>query len=281
MGGGGELKSVLVGMLLVVFVGSAFLAHTGAAGAARAETAAAGAPMEYLPSADAVGALSLGHRSALADLFWIRAVLYFGAEVASRRSFEWLVEYLDVILALDPKFRDAYLWGGAVLVISNSVVKYEHVELANQLLEKGAERFPDDFKIPEAAAANCSYYVKNPSEAEVVKLKACRKKFIEIAASRPGSNMALMASALADGDEARACGLLIDAYFAEQADPELRAQVENRMRGGLCGNITPEHLEKQEKAFAQYTLERYPYLLGDLTIHIVSSEGLYQNGVKN
>jgi hypothetical protein len=93
--------------------------------------------------------------------------------------------------------------------------------------------------------------------------------------------MALMASALSDGDEARACGLLIDAYFAEQADPDLRVQVENRMRGGLCGNISPEHLEKQEKAFTQFTRERYPYLLGDLTIHIVSSEGLDQHGVNN
>jgi hypothetical protein len=210
------LKSLWLTVALVIFVGLTALVHRGAVGVERVDPGLkAGAPMEYLPSSESAIALSLGHRSAMADVFWIRSLLYFVSEMGTRQNFEWLLQYLDVIVKLDSDFRDPYIWGGAVLIISNKDIRYENVAMANELLERGASHFPDDSKFPEAAAANCSYYIKEPTKEERDKLKACRKKFVEMAASRPGSNMALLASALAEGDEARACDLLIDSYFAQ------------------------------------------------------------------
>ena len=258
--------------VLVCLVAATAWSHKGAVEASRADKSAGSVPLEYLPSSDAAPFLAIGHRPSLADLFWIRSVLYFATEIETRRSFEWLVQYMDVVMALDPDFKDLYQWGGTVLIISNKVVSTDNVMMANEILERGANRFPDDHKLLEAAAANCSYYVRNPSPEEREELKACRKKYIEMSASRPGAPYMtiLLAASLAEGDEQRACDLLIDAYFSSDQDPTLRQQVERRMKGGLCGDITPEQLQRQHRRFQQAHVTHYPYLPGDLMVHVAT-----------
>ncbi len=126
----------------------------------------------------------------------------------------------------------------------------------------------------ESAAANCSYYVKNPTEEQRKRLKECQRKFIEIAASRPGApyTMTLLAASLAEGDDQRMCELLIDAYFSKAEDPVLRRQIENRMTGGLCGEVSTQMLRRQEERFLKAHQTNYPYLPADLMVHVVALE---------
>ncbi len=255
---------------LAVLIAASSLTHRGAVEAARAQKMPPHIPMEYLPSVESVGLVSLGHRAAMADVLWIRAVLYFGTGIERRRSFEWLSRYVDVVTALDADFKDIYLWGGTVTILASRPVTTEVVFAANAILEKGSAHFPSDWRMAESAAANCSYYVKDPSPEDRELLKACRKKFINIAALRPGApfTMTLLAASLAEGDDQRACNLLIDAYFSRPQDPTLRQQVERRMTGGLCGAVTAEQLQQQSRRFEEAHANTYPYLPADLVVHV-------------
>ncbi|WP_437539349.1 hypothetical protein WME79_23920 [Sorangium sp. So ce726] len=59
-----------------------------------------------LPPTDEVVRLSLGYRSALADLLWSHVLVSQGLHTMERRRFENLTLLLDAINALDPTFRD-------------------------------------------------------------------------------------------------------------------------------------------------------------------------------
>jgi hypothetical protein len=66
----------------------------------------------YLPPPEWLGAMSLGHRHALADLIWLRALIYFGDEFANRGAVKHVFNYGESMLALDPDFRRVYRWVG-------------------------------------------------------------------------------------------------------------------------------------------------------------------------
>lgn len=265
------LKTAISVGLAAALIAVAALSHHGATSTARSADGTRTVPLEYLPSQTAVMGLSLGHRPALADWFWVRGVLYFASEVEDRNRFEWLGEYLDLVIALDPQFVDIYRWGGTALILRTKTVTLSDVELANDILERGADRFPDNWQLPHMAAANCSYYIVDPSPEDAARLATCRKKFLEMAAWRPGAPfyIALTLSALEEGDNKKFCDLLVDAYFSHATDPVLRQQVERRMKGGLCaGALNAETLGSYQQQFDHVWLYTYPYVEPDLLVHI-------------
>ena len=82
-----------------------FSGHCGAAGAHRRADALAGAAREeeLLLRSGAAKKLSLGYDSLLADIYWTRAVQYYGARVGTPgATFDLLWPLLDVTTTLDP-----------------------------------------------------------------------------------------------------------------------------------------------------------------------------------
>ena len=69
-----------------------------------------------LRSASTVKKLSLGYDSLLADIYWTRAVQYYGSRVGSDNpNFDLLWPLLDIATTLDPKLIVAYRFGGVFL----------------------------------------------------------------------------------------------------------------------------------------------------------------------
>src|SRR5262245_31773564 len=64
----------------------------------------------YLPPPDWLPVLALHYDAALADLIWIRSLLYFGEELVHRGEVRYLYQHADAMIALDPKFRAVYHW---------------------------------------------------------------------------------------------------------------------------------------------------------------------------
>src|SRR5215469_7647664 len=57
----------------------------------------------YLPSGKTIKKLSLGYSSLLADIYWTRAVQYFGAQhIGGAGHYELLAPLLDITTDLDP-----------------------------------------------------------------------------------------------------------------------------------------------------------------------------------
>jgi hypothetical protein len=81
----------------------------------------------YFTSGDALGRMALSYKSLLADVYWIRAVQYFGgtrldmkngvtpAPGSGRSSYDLLYPLLDVATTLDPSFNIAYRFGATFL----------------------------------------------------------------------------------------------------------------------------------------------------------------------
>jgi hypothetical protein len=69
-----------------------------------------------LRSGSLVKKLSLGYDSLLADIYWTRAVQYYGTRLQQRSgSFELLAPLLNITATLDPKLLVAYQFGGTFL----------------------------------------------------------------------------------------------------------------------------------------------------------------------
>ena len=100
----------------------------------------------YLPPAEHLGPMSLGYREALADLIWIRAVVFAGDKAGATNS-AWLIEYLEAIYTLAPKFRRPYEWGGVVFVYTGEDIDRAMIDRALELYHQGLAHFPEDHEL--------------------------------------------------------------------------------------------------------------------------------------
>lgn len=75
-------------------------------------------PVLWLRSGALAKRLALGFDTLLADLYWIRAVVYYGSKrrgAEAQRNYELLYPLLDLTTSLDPHFRIAYRFGAIFL----------------------------------------------------------------------------------------------------------------------------------------------------------------------
>ena len=75
-------------------------------------------PVLWFQSGNFLKRVSLGFESLVADVYWIRAVVYYGSmrRVADRqRDYTLLDPLLTFVTTLDPKFRVAYRFGAIFL----------------------------------------------------------------------------------------------------------------------------------------------------------------------
>jgi len=109
----------------------------------------------YVTSDRAIGRMSLEFRALNADLYWIRALQYFGgiqrAHREGRRSPEAGPEYgslnafLDLTTSLDPLFNIAYRFG-AIFLSEPPPAGPGRSDLAIRLLNKGLAARPDKWE---------------------------------------------------------------------------------------------------------------------------------------
>jgi hypothetical protein len=105
----------------------------------------------YLPSSKILEVGSLGHKSFLADLIWIRSLLYVGTHLSSEGGdIIWLPKYLNAIIKLDPKFRRAYVWGAILMTYNRDKPTRKRALISMKILKKGYRQFPDDYYFPHA-----------------------------------------------------------------------------------------------------------------------------------
>jgi tetratricopeptide (TPR) repeat protein len=109
----------------------------------------------YLTSDRAIERMSLGFRAINADLYWIRALQYYGgiqqAHREGRRSpepgpeYSDLFPFLDLATSLDPQFNIAYRFG-AIFLSEPAPAGPGRTDLAIRLLNKGLAARPDKWE---------------------------------------------------------------------------------------------------------------------------------------
>jgi tetratricopeptide (TPR) repeat protein len=115
----------------------------------------------YLTSGAAARRLSIGYSTLAADLYWIRAIQYYGdaklrlakassapggtQNPAASGEYELLYPLLDLTTTLDPRFNIAYRFG-SVFLAEPSPGGAGRPDLAIALLEKGLRERPDKWE---------------------------------------------------------------------------------------------------------------------------------------
>src|SRR6476660_2191398 len=112
----------------------------------------------YLTSGKTARRLAVGYTALAADLYWIRAIQYFGGRrmlfehpagphpaAASEKDFELLYPLLDVTTSLDPRFNIAYRFG-SIFLAEAPPGGAGRADLAIALLEKGLRERPDKWE---------------------------------------------------------------------------------------------------------------------------------------
>lgn len=98
----------------------------------------------WLRSGPAAKRLALGFDSFVSDVYWIRAVIYYGERrrAQTQRSFDQLYPLLDLVTSLDPHFRVAYRFG-ALFLSEPPPGGPGRPDQAIALLERGVEQDED------------------------------------------------------------------------------------------------------------------------------------------
>jgi len=98
-----------------------------------------------LRSPSLVKKLSLGYDALLADIYWTRAVQYYGQRIGDAHTkFDSLGPLLDIATTLDPKLIVAYRFG-AIFLSEPRAVGAGRADLAVNLVQKGIEANPDQW----------------------------------------------------------------------------------------------------------------------------------------
>jgi hypothetical protein len=101
----------------------------------------------YLPSGKTVKRMSLGYSGLLADIYWTRAVQYFGSKhIKHSTRYDLLYPLLDITTDLDPKLIVAYEYG-AVFLSQQPPSGAGQPDKAVALVEKGIRANPDYWRL--------------------------------------------------------------------------------------------------------------------------------------
>ena len=104
--------------------------------------------VQWVRSPGVMRRLVLGFDSVAADIYWIRAVQYYGAtklSTAENKDYSFLYPLLDITTTLDPRFNIAYRFG-AILLSEGYPNGPGHPDEAIALLEKGIRESPDKWE---------------------------------------------------------------------------------------------------------------------------------------
>ena len=100
-----------------------------------------------LPPPREVVLLSLGYRSALADLLWAHLLVSQGLHTSEKRRYESIPALLDTINELEPTFRDPYRLADALITFNARQTPADEARKAREIMERGVLNCPLDAEL--------------------------------------------------------------------------------------------------------------------------------------
>lgn len=95
-----------------------------------------------LPPPEQAVVMSLGYRSAAADLIYAHTLVAYGLHFGEKRRFEYVGEYLETVTTLDPKFAQPYIYADTLLTLQPETPRQADYRKARDLMLKGTRELP-------------------------------------------------------------------------------------------------------------------------------------------
>jgi tetratricopeptide (TPR) repeat protein len=188
----------------------------------------------YLPPVPLLPVLTAGYGSAVADLIWIRLLLYFGEEMIERSQTRYLYNYVDSLLALDADFKAPYGWIAMAALYHAGEVTAADGYRAVEYLERAVARWPDDGELAWDLGATLRFELP-PLVSDPAEKAALHERAVEhlATAARLGAGPAWLASLNVQlleklGKSEQAIRHLEEMYASVQ-DPSEKQQLEWRL----------------------------------------------------
>jgi hypothetical protein len=105
-------------------------------------------PIMWLRAGPAMKRALVGFDALVADIYWIRSVVYFGRQgqrTDENKNFDLLAPMLDLVTTLDPRFSVAYRFG-AIFLSEGPPNGPGQPDLAVDLLKRGADYSPEKWE---------------------------------------------------------------------------------------------------------------------------------------
>ena len=218
-----------------------------------------------LPSPAVTRALSLGYRSALADLIFSHVLVQYGQHIQQRRRFELAAFYLDVITTLDPKFREPYRIADTLITLQTEVPRHEDYLAARRLLDRGLREYPYDAELWLVAGQYLAYLGGrnvSPAEAPEWQQEGARKlaRACELQSGAGESSLCLSAASLFSRAGNRAAAKSFLERVMNIADsPELQAMAASYLqRNG--GATERDRLDDRARRLRKLWSEDLPFV---------------------
>lgn len=199
----------------------------------------------YVSSPKWVKRLSLGYTGLIADIYWTRAVQYFGSRHhAEATDYRLLYPLLNITTTLDPKLIVAYQFG-AKFVSAAPPQGAGMPDKAVELVESGIRNNPDNWKL--YYELGFIYYYMDPPE--YAKASEAFERGAEVPNAHPFLRV-LAAQMAQHAGEINTAQMLWEAAYSTTNEPNLRKNAIAHLRAlGVDRDIT--ELEKLEAVYQQ------------------------------
>lgn len=179
----------------------------------------------YFASPKVVRSMALGCESLLADIYWMRAIQYYGRrEEAEKRMVRYgnLAALLDITTTLDPDLLDAYRFG-AIFLSEPEPLGAGQPHEAIKLMDKGIIRHPLAWRLHFDKGFIFFWHMKDYKKAGEVWLAASRL------ASAPPWMEALAARALSQSGAVETARALWQRQYQESNRADVKENARNHL----------------------------------------------------
>jgi tetratricopeptide (TPR) repeat protein len=210
----------------------------------------------FLPPPEHVAALSMGYRSALADVLWAHVLVSQGLRMMEKRRFENLTRLLDSINELDPTFRDPYLYADALITLQVGETPREEVLKAREILERGARNRPLDGEVWLALGQFVAYvapgsYLTDAEEKKRWRIEGAKMLARAAELSGPDSEIGWQAiggaSILARAGERDAAIRFLERALAVADDEELKQHIAGKLAALVEDKLAEAYKRRQDE----------------------------------
>jgi tetratricopeptide (TPR) repeat protein len=200
--------------------------------------------------------LSLGYDSLLADIYWTRAVQYYGARVGTPgANFDLLWPLLDVTTTLDPHLMPAYRFG-AVFLSETGEGGAGRPDLAVELVKRGIAANPSDWHLQTDLGFLYYWRMKDYKDAAAAYLEASKN---------PGAGLWVkyMAARIAQkGGSLETSRMIWSELYESTKDPNIKRTAAQQLQS-LKAQDDEAHLDEIAEEYRE-RFGRYPAAIQDM-----------------
>jgi hypothetical protein len=223
----------------------------------------------WLPPPERLRVASLGHREALADLVWIRAVIFAG-DAEQGRDVEWIGRYLDAILELAPTFRRPYAWGGVTMIYSGRDIDHDLVVRGISYYRRALVHFPEDHELLFALGMLLTREVQTTPGFGEDERVAAREEGAELirksAAFGAPPLVRQLAATLVEDDAGDQLAIqFLESQLLMVEDEGHRRLLEHKLKQ-LVGEQSVESIGRMRREFEAERVAELPYVSPDLYV---------------